>query len=46
MQLNYADRLYPTPSQRTALARASGCARVVFNDALAARKTAYEQGDC
>jgi putative transposase len=44
MQLRYSYRLYPTPGQRAALARAFGCARVVFNDALAARKAAYEAG--
>ncbi|HME66325.1 MAG TPA: helix-turn-helix domain-containing protein, partial [Streptosporangiaceae bacterium] len=32
MQLRYTYRLYPTPGQRDALARAFGCARVVFND--------------
>src|SRR5262249_40710475 len=38
-------RLYPAPSQRPALARAFGCARVVFNDALAAREAAYQAGE-
>jgi putative transposase len=37
--------LYPTPAQREALARAFGCARVVFNDALAARQAAHEAGE-
>ncbi|AYF73087.1 transposase [Nocardia yunnanensis] len=41
MQLRYQYRLYPTAGQRESLARAFGCARVVFNDALAARKTAF-----
>lgn len=45
MQLRYAYRLNPTPGQRQALARAFGCARVVFNDVVAARRTAREQGD-
>ena len=45
MQLRYSYRLYPTSGQRGALARAFGCARVVFNDALAARKVAYEAGE-
>ena len=45
MQLRYAYRLNPTPGQRIALARAFGCARVVFNDAIAARRAAYEQGE-
>ncbi|MGO9188850.1 MAG: RNA-guided endonuclease InsQ/TnpB family protein, partial [Streptosporangiaceae bacterium] len=44
MQLRYNYRLYPTPGQRQALARAFGCARVVFNDALRARQTAYAAG--
>ena len=44
MQLRYSYRLDPTPAQRTALARALGCARVVFNDALAVRKAAFEAG--
>jgi putative transposase len=45
VQLRYSYRLDPTPSQRTALARALGCARVVFNDALAARQAAFEAGE-
>ncbi len=45
MQLRYSYRLYPTPCQRAALARAFGCARVVFNDALAARKASHEAGE-
>ncbi|WP_066946163.1 RNA-guided endonuclease InsQ/TnpB family protein [Microtetraspora fusca] len=44
MQLRYNVRLYPTPGQRQALARAFGCARVVFNDGLCARQEAREQG--
>ena len=44
MQLRYAYRLDPTPAQRRALARAFGCARVVFNDAVAARRNARETG--
>ncbi|MFC3897475.1 RNA-guided endonuclease InsQ/TnpB family protein [Lentzea rhizosphaerae] len=45
MQLRYNFRVYPEPSQRDALARAFGCARVVFNDALRARRTAHENGE-
>lgn len=45
MQLRYSYRLYPTSGQRSALARAFGCARVVFNDALAARQAAYKAGE-
>jgi putative transposase len=41
MQLRYAFRLYPEPGQRAALARAFGCARVVFNDAVRAREDAH-----
>ena len=44
MQLRYNYRLYPTPGQRAALARAFGCARVVFNDGLRIREQAHEAG--
>jgi putative transposase len=44
MQLRYNYRLDPSPRQRAALARAFGCARVVFNDALRARQDASEAG--
>ncbi|WP_234538068.1 RNA-guided endonuclease InsQ/TnpB family protein [Streptomyces shenzhenensis] len=44
MQLRYAFRLYPDAGQRTALARAFGCARVVYNDAVRAREDAREAG--
>ncbi|MFE1596277.1 RNA-guided endonuclease InsQ/TnpB family protein [Nocardia sp. NPDC058705] len=44
MQLRYRYRLNPTPGQQAALARAFGCARVVYNDALAARMHAYRTG--
>ncbi|MCH7233139.1 transposase, partial [Glycomyces sp. L485] len=37
-------RVYPTAPQRVSLARAFGSARVVFNDAVAARKRAHAQG--
>ncbi|MFI8102530.1 helix-turn-helix domain-containing protein [Streptomyces sp. NPDC086023] len=42
MHLRYSFRIEPTPGQRAALARTFDCARVVFNDALAARKAAYK----
>lgn len=45
VQLRYAYRLNPTPAQRWAFGRAFGCARVVFNDAIAARRAAHENGD-
>jgi putative transposase len=44
MQLRYSYHLDPSPVQRQALERAFGCARVVFNDALAARQAAREAG--
>jgi transposase len=42
MQLRYAFRLDPGPGQR--VARAFGCARVVYNDAVAARERARREG--
>jgi putative transposase len=45
MLLRYNYRLYPALGQRIALAKAFGCARVVFNDALAAREAAHRAGD-
>lgn len=36
--------MYPTAPQRDALSRAFGCARVVFNDAVAARRHAHREG--
>ncbi|WP_425873597.1 RNA-guided endonuclease InsQ/TnpB family protein [Streptomyces sp. DT193] len=45
MQLRYAFRLYPEPGQQDALARAFGCARVVFNDAVRARRDARAAGE-
>ncbi|MDX3689521.1 RNA-guided endonuclease TnpB family protein [Streptomyces europaeiscabiei] len=44
MQLRYSFRLYPDAAQQTALAKAFGCARVVFNDAVRARENAREAG--
>jgi putative transposase len=44
VQLRYNYRLYPSPGQRDALARAFGCARVVFNDGLRARQQAHAAG--
>ncbi|MDN2496723.1 transposase [Nocardia nova] len=44
MYLRYSFRIYPTPGQRRALARTFGCARVVFNDALQARRAAHLNG--
>lgn len=44
VQLRYSFRVYPSASQRTALTRAFGCARVVYNDALRAREVARDAG--
>jgi len=44
VQIRYSYRLYPAPAQRAALARAFGCARVVFNDGLCTRREAREAG--
>jgi putative transposase len=44
MQLRYSYRLYPAPGQQRSLARAFGCARVVFNDGLRARQEAHAAG--
>jgi IS605 OrfB family transposase len=44
VHLRYSYRIYPTVGQRQALARTFGCARVVYNDALAARKEARKSG--
>ncbi|MGV9764697.1 RNA-guided endonuclease InsQ/TnpB family protein [Micromonospora tulbaghiae] len=44
MQLRYQFRVYPTPGQQIELARAFGCARVVFNDGLRLRQQARKQG--
>ncbi|MCT9084526.1 RNA-guided endonuclease InsQ/TnpB family protein [Streptomyces fulvoviolaceus] len=43
-QLRYSFRLYPEPGQARALARAFGCARVVYNDAVRARRDAHTEG--
>jgi putative transposase len=44
VQLRYNYRLYPAPGQAQALARAFGCARVVFNDGLRARQDSHAAG--
>ncbi|GAA0680698.1 RNA-guided endonuclease TnpB family protein [Streptomyces thermocarboxydus] len=44
VQLRYSFRVYPSAGQRSALARAFGCARVVFNDALRVREEARAAG--
>ncbi|MFF5673628.1 RNA-guided endonuclease InsQ/TnpB family protein [Streptomyces hygroscopicus] len=44
MQLRYSFRLRPDTYQQTALAKAFGCSRVVFNDAVRAREDARRAG--
>lgn len=44
MELRYRYRCYPTPVQERALARSFGCARVVWNDALALSNQLYADG--
>ena len=45
MQVRYRYRIYPSPGQQQALARAFGCARVVYNDCLRVRDEAYAAGE-
>jgi putative transposase len=45
MLVRYRYRIDPTAAQRQALARAFGCARVVYNDALAERRRASQAGE-
>jgi putative transposase len=42
--VRYRYRLCPSPAQQQALARAFGCARVVFNDSLRLREECYAAG--
>ncbi|MEU6858446.1 transposase [Glycomyces sp. NPDC046736] len=44
VQLRYRFRVYPTAPQRQSLARAFGCARVIYNDCIAARQHARKEG--
>jgi putative transposase len=45
MKLRYKYRIYPTPEQRHLLAKTFGCARVVYNDALAYCQEQYKLGN-
>jgi putative transposase len=45
VQVRYRYRLYPTLGQQQALARAFGCARVVYNDCLRVRDQCYAAGE-
>jgi putative transposase len=44
VHVRYRYRIYPTPGQRQALARAFGCARVVYNDFLRLRDECHAAG--
>jgi putative transposase len=43
--VRYRYRIYPAPGQQMALARAFGCARVVYNDALRLREECRARGE-
>jgi putative transposase len=45
VQVRYRYRVYPSPGQQQALARAFGCARVVFNDCLRLRDACHAAGE-
>ena len=45
VQLRCNFRVYPTPGQQIELAKAFGCARVVFNDGLRLRQQARQNGE-
>jgi putative transposase len=45
VQVRYRYRLYPSPAQEQALARAFGCARVVFNDCPRIREECRGRGE-
>jgi putative transposase len=45
VQVRYRYRIYPSPGQRQALARAFGCARVVYNDCLRLRDDCHAAGE-
>jgi putative transposase len=45
VQVRYRYRIYPAPRQQQALARAFGCARVVYNDCLRVRDECHSAGE-
>src|SRR6266496_3533944 len=45
VQVRYRYRIYPAPGQQRALARAFGCARVVYNDCLKLRDACHAVGE-
>src|SRR6266700_8267258 len=45
VQVRYRYRIYPAPGQQRALARAFGCARVVYNNCLKLRDACHAVGE-
>jgi transposase len=45
VKVRYRYRIYPSAAQQQVLARAFGCARVVYNDCLRVRDEAYAAGE-
>jgi putative transposase len=45
VQVRYRYRIYPSPGQQQPLARAFGCARVVYNDCLRVRDECHAAGE-
>jgi putative transposase len=45
VQVRYRYRIYPSPGQQQALAKAFGCARVVYNDCLRLRDACHVAGE-
>ncbi|KKZ14511.1 MAG: hypothetical protein TH68_04640, partial [Candidatus Synechococcus spongiarum 142] len=45
MLLRCRYRCYPEPGQKTLLAKVFGCARVVWNDAMALNRQLHEEED-
>jgi putative transposase len=45
VQVRYRYRIYPSPGQQDVLARAFGCARVVYNDCLRLRQQCHAAGE-
>ena len=45
MKVRYRYRIYPSPGQQQRLARAFGCARMVYNDCLRLRDECHARGE-
>ncbi len=45
MKARFKYRIYPTPGQKTRLAKLFGCVRVVWNDSLACCQKKYTSGE-